>query len=89
MLKAVVDTNVLVSGAILSRGNPYEIIEAWRRSKFIMVLSSEIISEIEGVLRRPKIFKKYGLTKNLVMMLIDAFNSEALVIHPPFDQPPS
>jgi hypothetical protein len=87
VLKAVVDTNVLVSGAILSRGNPYEIIEAWRRSEFIMVLSSEIISEIEGVLRRPKIFKKYGLTENLVMMLIDAFNSEALVIHPPLISP--
>ena len=87
MLKAVVDTNVVISGTILSRGNPYEILEAWRRSEFIMVLSPEIISEIEGVLRRPKIFKKYGLTESLVARLIDAFNSETLVIQPPVINP--
>jgi len=82
VLKAVVDTNVLVSGTILSRGNPYEILEAWRRSRFILVLSPDIISEVESVLRRPKIFKKYSLTETLIVRLIDAFNVEALVIRP-------
>ncbi len=82
MLKAVVDTNVLVSGTILSRGNPYQVLEAWRRSQFILVLSSDIIAEIETVLRRPKIFKKYGLTENLLARLANALNAEALVIRP-------
>lgn len=82
MLKAVVDTNVLVSGTILSRGNPYEILEAWRQGKFIMVLSPDIISEAEAVFRRPKIFKKYGLTETLIARLISTFNVEALVTPP-------
>lgn len=89
MLKAVVDTNVLISGTILSRGNPYEILEAWRRSQFILVLSPDIISEVESVLRRPKIFKKYSLTETLIVRLIDAFSVEARVIHPgPIDPLP-
>jgi putative PIN family toxin of toxin-antitoxin system len=89
VLKAVVDTNVIVSGTILSRGNPYEILEAWRRSQFILVLSPDIISEVESVLRRPKIFKKYRLTEALIVRLIDAFNVEAQVIHPgPIDPLP-
>ncbi len=82
MLTAVVDTNVLVSGTILSRGNPYQVLEAWRRSQFILVLSPDIIAEIDAVLRRPKIFKKYGLTENLLTRLVNALNAEALVIRP-------
>lgn len=82
MLKAVVDTNVLVSGTILTRGNPYEILEAWRRSQFVLVLSPDIIAEVDAVLRRPKIFKKYGLTESLLARLINAFNVEALVMRP-------
>lgn len=82
MLKAVVDSNVLVSGTILSRGNPYEILEAWRRSQFILVLSPDIIAEVEAVLRRPKIFKKYGVTESLLARLISALNLEALIIRP-------
>ena len=82
MLKAVVDTNIIVSGTILSRGNPYQVLEAWRRSQFTLVLSPDIIAEIEAVLRRPKIFKKYGLTENLLARLVNTRNAEALVIQP-------
>ncbi len=82
MLKADVDTNIFVSGTILSRGNPYQVLEAWRRSQFILVLSPDIIAEIEAVLRRPKIFKKYGLTENLLARLVNTLNAEALVIQP-------
>jgi putative PIN family toxin of toxin-antitoxin system len=82
VLKAVVDTNVLVSGTILSRGNPHEILESWRRGEFILVLSAEIISEAEAIFQRPKIFKKYGLTESLLARLINAFNVEALLIGP-------
>ncbi len=82
MLKAVVDTNIIVSGTILSRGNPYQVLEAWRRSQFILVLLLDIIAEIEAVLRRPNIFKKYGLTENLLASLVNALNAEALVIQP-------
>ncbi len=82
MLKAVVDTNIFVSGTILSRGNPYQVLEAWRRSQFILVLLPDIIAEIEAVLRRPNIFKKYGLTENLLARLVNTLNAEALVIQP-------
>ncbi len=82
MLKAVVDTNVLVSGTILSRGNPFEILEAWRRNEFILLTSPEINSEVEAVLRRPMFHKKYGLTESLVSRLITVLNLEALVANP-------
>ena len=82
MLKAVVDTNALVSGTILSRGNPFEILEAWRRYEFTLITSPEINSEVEAVLRRPMFYKKYGLTESLVSRLITVLNLEALVAKP-------
>ncbi|MBI4522452.1 MAG: putative toxin-antitoxin system toxin component, PIN family [Deltaproteobacteria bacterium] len=82
MLKAVVDTNVLVSGVILSRGNPYEILEAWRRNELILLTTPEILEEVEAVLRRPKIFRKYRLTEAVVARLLDALNLEASLVGP-------
>jgi len=82
VLKAVIDTNVLVSGTILSRGNPFEILEAWRRYLFTLITSPEITSEVEAVLRRPMFYKKYGLTESLVSRLITVLNLEALAVNP-------
>jgi len=82
VLKAVVDTNVLVSGTILPWGNPFETLEAWRRYEVTLITSPEISSEVEAVLRQPRIYKKYGLTEMLVSRLITVLNLEALVVNP-------
>jgi len=60
--KAVVDTNLLVSGLLLKRGLPYELVEAWRRGSFILLVSDALREEYEQVLPRPKFALKYGLT---------------------------
>lgn len=48
-MKAVIDTNVFVSG-IFWKGPPHEILKAWRKGKFQMVLSAEILTEYRRVL---------------------------------------
>ncbi len=40
-LRAVVDTNIFVSGTILSRGTPFEVLEAWRRQGYFLVCALE------------------------------------------------
>ncbi len=88
MLKAVVDTNVIISGTILSCGNPFEVLEAWRRRKFALLISREIIAEVEAVLRRPKLFQKYRLTEDQLAGLFASFDEEAMVVPPvPIDPP--
>ena len=82
MLKVVVDTNVVVSGTILDHGNPYEILEAWRRQEFTLILSAEIMSEIVAVLSRPKLSKKYALTETLIARLTSAFDQDATMTTP-------
>ena len=36
LLRAVLDTNVYVSGTILSRGTPFEVLEAQRRQVYVL-----------------------------------------------------
>jgi len=89
VLKAVVDTNVIISGAILSHGNPFEVLEAWRRREFVLLISREIIAEAETVLRRPKLFQKYQLSEDQLAQLFAAFDEEAMVVPPaPLHPPP-
>lgn len=89
MLKAVVDTNVIISGTILSHGNSFEVLEAWRRREFALLISREIIAEAEAVLRRPKLFQKYRLSEDQLARLFASFDKEAMVVSPtPVDPPP-
>ncbi|MCL6472636.1 MAG: putative toxin-antitoxin system toxin component, PIN family [Firmicutes bacterium] len=62
MIKACLDTNVFVSGTISSSGAPFEILEAWRNRKFILLVSDEIIAEVSKVLNYPKIKTAFSLT---------------------------
>ncbi len=59
MIRAVADTNVIVSGTIVSRGNPAKVLRAWRRGEFLLVSSPAIIEEIIEVLARPHIVRRY------------------------------
>ncbi len=51
MIRAVIDTNVFVSG-FLGKGPPRQILEAWSQAKFKLIVSSEIVLEYEAVLNR-------------------------------------
>jgi putative PIN family toxin of toxin-antitoxin system len=79
-LRAVLDTNVYVSATILSRGTPFEILEAWRRREYILVTSEAIIAEIERVLHYPRIRDRYAIDQDDMDRLIDSLRSDAWVI---------
>jgi len=48
-VKAVIDTNVLVS-ALISKGSPYKILVAWRNKEFTLILTPEIYIEYVRIL---------------------------------------
>lgn len=47
-MRVILDTNVFVSG-VFFRGPPYEILDAWRHGRLILVVSPEILREYERV----------------------------------------
>ena len=52
-VRAVVDTNVLVSGLISATGPPARIVDAFRRDRFELVVSPAVLDELLEVLLRP------------------------------------
>jgi putative PIN family toxin of toxin-antitoxin system len=60
--RAIIDTNVIVSGTIIKRGNPFEILRAWRGRQFTLLMSQEQRDELGRVLSRPKIHQQYEVS---------------------------
>ncbi len=56
-MKAVVDTNTLVSG-LLWRGNPSLILDAILDNRVELCLTEELLTELTEVLRRPRLAKQ-------------------------------
>ncbi|MDA4134175.1 MAG: putative toxin-antitoxin system toxin component, PIN family [Thaumarchaeota archaeon] len=53
MLRAVLDTNVLIS-AVISDGKPRQLLRKGIENKFSLVTSDLILKELASVLRRPR-----------------------------------
>lgn len=77
MLRAVVDTNVVVSG-LLFGGLPYKIIRAALKRQFVWVTSAQLISETERVLSAPK----FGLSNDEIQALTSPLFEIAEIVVP-------
>ncbi|HEY7033356.1 MAG TPA: putative toxin-antitoxin system toxin component, PIN family [Thermomicrobiales bacterium] len=60
--RAVLDTNLLVSGFVSKIGAPYELMQRWYDRAFVMVLTRQLRAEYEEVLARPRLILKHGLS---------------------------
>lgn len=85
LVSAVVDTNLIVSGLIGTRGNPVALLEAWRAGIFTLCYADEQRAEIEDVLRRPHIATRYGITLETsaaVLYLLETRGRRAPLLDP-------
>lgn len=60
-MRAVIDTNIVVSGLIRPRGNPGAVLRALRDRHFTAILSTAMLEELAATLARPWLQEKYGL----------------------------
>jgi len=72
MYRVVLDTNVLIS-AVIRNGKPRQLLEAANDKKYVLVTSSEILSEMAEVLRRPK----FQMSENEIWQILFALNSSS------------
>lgn len=78
VLRAVIDTNVLVSAAVNAEGTPARVIAAIRERKLEPVLSREIRAEYEEVLSRAR----FRFPPALVAELLGTFEEYARRLEP-------
>ena len=61
MIRAVVDTNILISGVIKPEGATGEILRRLRDGEFALLYTEPLLAELAEVINRPRIRQKYGL----------------------------
>jgi putative PIN family toxin of toxin-antitoxin system len=85
-LKAVVDTNLFVSASILHRGAPHDLLAAWERNGFALLISREQRAEVGNTLVRPK-FARYGGSSTQVRSLLNRIAKQAVIASPVAELP--
>src|SRR3972149_3845538 len=81
-MRAVLDTNVIVS-AVLSPGSPPDsILRASRRGALDLVTSAPVLRELDDVLGRPRIAERLGWTPEERASFIAALADFAVIVAP-------
>lgn len=78
MIKAVYDTNVIVSALLSSEGIPAILVDLAIQQEIRLFLSEEILQEYEGVLVRPK----FGFSKKSVKRFIRLLKTKSKGVKP-------
>jgi len=86
-IRAVVDTNVLVSGLVAAGGAPGQILDAWIAGHFTLVTSPYLVEELLHTLSYPRIATRLRLEEEELETILAALLSRAEIIpdrpHPP------
>lgn len=82
MIRAVLDTNVLVSAILSVKGLPRQIFERWRKGEFQLVTALPLLDELDRVLRYPKIREEYRLTETDIHAALLLLSTSAEIVTP-------
>jgi putative PIN family toxin of toxin-antitoxin system len=75
MIKAVIDTNIFVSGLLNTSGAPAKLILRWFRAQFEVLISEQITEEYEYILRHLD-----GVEQAEVDAILDEFNMSGVKV---------
>ena len=78
-MRVVLDANLFVSAAIEPRGQPAQVLDAWRAGQFDVAVSDDIVAEINEVLRGPRIRRRHQWTDEQIAGFVSLLREVALV----------
>lgn len=84
-MKAVLDTNVIISALISRDGPPARLFELWRAGGFEIVSSPLLLKELSVTLSRPKL-RRY-VPPDEAALALSLIRSEAITVEDPAEAP--
>ena len=78
--RAVIDTNLFVSGLFAAQGYSYQLQDLWVSGAFELAVSEEILKEIENTLLKPHIRKRLFLEDAEPASIISLIREKAFVV---------
>lgn len=82
LLRVVVDTNIAVSSLLNPHGNPNALFRVWQRGDVLFVTSAELVAEVERVLHKSRIQRKYALTDERIQEFVASLHAGAVHANP-------
>lgn len=79
-MRAVLDTNVVISATLIRDGNEDRILRAWQRGVFELVLSPPILDEMGRALFYEKLRKARWMTEAEVVSLLRSLAQESTLV---------
>jgi putative PIN family toxin of toxin-antitoxin system len=79
-MRVVLDTNVIISATLIHGGNEDQILRAWRRGAFDLVLSPAIIEEISRVLLYERLRRSRWMTEGEIAELLEALAASSFIV---------
>jgi uncharacterized protein len=80
-MKVVLDANIFVSALIVKGGTQDTIVH--HREPYMIVVSEEILQEVERVLHYPRIQERYKLSNQVIQQYLHQLRKDCLVRTPP------
>lgn len=78
--RAVIDTNLFVSGLFASKGYTHDLQTLWLTNAFELVVSEQILAEVKATLQKPYLHKELFLHKNEEQGIIDLIREKAFIV---------
>jgi putative PIN family toxin of toxin-antitoxin system len=88
VIRAVLDTNVLVSALITPSGPPRRILTAWRRREFELLTCLPLLRELNRVLHYPRLQGKYNLREADIFAYLGLLRVRGTIVAIPDEIPP-
>jgi uncharacterized protein len=79
-VRAVIDTNLFVSGLFASQGHTYQLQELWVAGAFELVVSEQILDEIQRTLHKPQIKQRLQLEDGEETLIVELIRQKAAVV---------
>ncbi|MGH7596858.1 MAG: putative toxin-antitoxin system toxin component, PIN family [bacterium] len=80
MIRTVFDTNPVVAAIVNPRGYPAQLLDAWRKEEFQIIVSSAIMQEYRRVLFLPEVLADSRTTETEINELLAALDANAIFV---------
>jgi putative PIN family toxin of toxin-antitoxin system len=81
-MKAVVDTNVIVSAVLSATAAPAGVLTAWRQGRFDLAVSPPLLAEYRRALAYERVRRIHGLSDDELDGIVERFSLFAIVVEP-------
>ena len=79
-VRAVIDTNLFVSGLFADKGATQQLQDLWVTGAFELAVSEQILREIENTIRKPYIWDKLQLDDGDEVLISELIREKAFVV---------